>query len=138
METRIVSGEEVRRIADEIIVATHDFLAVMIIGGERAWVCDEAIVFADDPLRGIGTIAPEGEGGSGQPTIVGVYVRPADRKRGYGLELFEAAIRRCLERGFNMIRVDALTKGGSALVKKLSPDLLAHLEVHDMSHLSPF
>jgi GNAT superfamily N-acetyltransferase len=122
----------------KLLCPAEIFFAVMVIGGERAWVCDEAIVYAEDPLIGIATIAPEGEGGSGQPTIVGIYVRPADRKHGYGTALLAAAIRRCLERGFDNIRVDTLTKSGKKTVDKLPTELRVHLDIHDLSHLTPF
>src|ERR1700721_903068 len=62
-DVEIMIGREVPRYADKIIRATTDILAVAVIGGERASVCDEAVIFADDPLRGIATIAPYGEGG---------------------------------------------------------------------------
>jgi len=137
MRTEVIGGDDVVRIANDIIVATEDALAIIVIGGERSVVCDEAIVFADDALIGMATIAQKGESGSGEPTIVGVYVRPADRKRGYGTLLLEAAVRRCRERGFERVRIDTLTKGGKKIVRKLSPELLAHIDLHDQSDFLP-
>lgn len=145
MKTRVVFGAELyelaHRITREAIESGRDpqaFMAPAILIGDRITCCDEGVVFVDDALRGIATIAPEGEGRDGTPTIVGVFVRHLDRRRGYGSVLLEAAVRRCLERGFQKIRIDTLTKGSKRVVDKLPPDLIAYLDVHDQSHITLF
>lgn len=140
MKTRVVSGEELHKIVHAILleaVTTRDpqgFMAAIVIGGDRIACCDEAIVCDDDSHRGIATIAPEGEyGGTGMPTIVGVFVREADRRCGYGAELFAAAVRRCIERGFERVHVDVLSEGMRYLIEGLPADLRAVLEVEEYS-----
>ncbi|HBV01360.1 MAG TPA: hypothetical protein DEF00_03135 [Candidatus Taylorbacteria bacterium] len=45
----------------------------MLFAGDRGNCCDEAVVvFEDNALVAIASIAPEGEAGSGEPTIVGL------------------------------------------------------------------
>jgi len=117
MQTRIIAGGKLRKIAGDLIrnaASTQDlqaFMSACVIRGDRISCCDEGIVFADDPYRGIVTIAPQGELGSdGMPSIVGIFVRQEDRRQGYATTLFEEAIRRCVERGFQEIRIDVTSK----------------------------
>jgi len=145
MQMRIISGGELRKVAGEIIrnaVSASDskvIMAVCVIGGDRISCCDEGIVFTDDPHRGIATIAPEGEFGSdGMPSIVGVFVRKDDRRQGYATTLFEEAIRRCVDRGFEEIHVDVMSRGMMQIVEKLPDELRGVLRVHDMTTLSIF
>lgn len=138
MKTRIIIGDELARVAEAIIRETPEMLSIMVIGGDRIRCCDEGVVCADDPSCGIATIAPDGEMGSGKPTIVGLFVRPDARKKSVGTDLFEAAVRRCLERGFDRIHIDAMTKGMIRIIANMSPDLRVHLDVNDQSKYFPF
>jgi len=149
---KIVSGRELHGLANRITrQMANDFnraksipdklsfnVAFTLFTGDRIMCFDEGIVFARAPLRGMATIAQQGEQHDGQPTIVGVYVRLANRGKGFGSILLEAAVRRCLERGFDNIRVDAISRGGKRLIEKLPEELLAYLDVHDLSRFSLF
>lgn len=144
MRYEFVSGPEVGRVADGLIRAAADasdsltFLAVVTIGGERAWVCDEAIVASDESEIGIATISETGEAGRGMPEVVGVFVLEAHRGRGVGLELLRRAIARCRERGFPRVGASAVSKGGMRLIERLSPEDRAYLDVRDHSQFSIF
>lgn len=139
MRTMILVQPELTRVANELILATQDFLAVSFIGGDRISCCDEGVVAKRwGRVIGLATIAPHGEVGSGEPTIVGVYVLPTYRRRGIGRAVFEAAVQRCVERGFEKIRVDALTRGGLQLTQVLPAELAERLDVRDFSYLTPF
>ncbi|MGH7141808.1 MAG: GNAT family N-acetyltransferase, partial [Minisyncoccia bacterium] len=59
-----------------------------------------------------------------------VYIRLSERHQGYGLMLLQAAIERCFERGFDHIRVNAITAGGKRLVEQLTSELATHLDIH--------
>ncbi len=139
METKVVGYSEFAPLAQkmfkEAIAAKDPLMAISIVvlSGDRITCCDEAIVFTDDPEIGMATISPDGEMRDGTPTIVGVYVRSADRGKGLGTELMAAAVRRCMERGFEKIRVDVLTIGSKRAVEKLPAELRARLEVTDNS-----
>ena len=147
LKTKVVSGRDLNKIGDKITRRMADdfnraksipdklsfSVSFTLFTGDRISCCDEGIVFARAPMRGVATIAPQGEMSDGQPTIVGVYVRLADRRKGFGSILLEAAVRRCLARGFDNIRVDAISRSGKRLVDKLSEELRAHLDIHDHS-----
>lgn len=114
-------------------------LAFVTLGGERHFLCDEAIVAWDgDTPAGISTIAPKGESGDGQAEIVGLFVLADYRRGGVGSELLTRALARIRERELGPARLNILTRSASALVKKLSPDILVGVEVRDQSHLSVF
>jgi GNAT superfamily N-acetyltransferase len=80
---------------------------------------------------GVATIAPEGEMMSGRPTIVALYVLPEFRQRGYGKILLEAAVERCLERGFEKIRVDVMSSYAMRAINSLPTHLRDALDVRD-------
>ncbi len=107
----------------------------MLFVGDRASCCDEAAVVEveDGLLVALASIAPNGEQESGEPTIVGLYTLPPFRGHGFGKAALEAAIVRCLERGFTKIRIDALTPGSVKTIQSLSESSLAVLDVHDQS-----
>lgn len=86
-------------------------------------------------LIGVATIAPEGEEQSGQPTIVGLYVAPEYRSKGYGSQILQKAIERCLERGFENIRMDVMSSNATKIIKKLPKEIQEKLDVHDLGNL---
>ena len=111
------------------------WFAILFVG-DRATCCDEAAVVRNaGEIISIATISPNGENGSGQTGIVGVYTFQSFRRFGAGKMALEGAIKRCLERGFAKVRVDAMTRGGLATVEALEPALLSQLDVRDLSHL---
>ncbi len=138
METKLVSGGELVELAHRITREAIDnrdplaFLAVAILIGDRIRCCDEGVVFVDDASRGLATISSEGEGYDGTPTIVGVFVRDPDRRHVCGVVLLEMAVRRCIERGFKKIRLDAITRGGKRVIAKLPAELREFLDIHDV------
>lgn len=135
MDTRIISIDEVARwVRDEV---GFDVENVTTIGGERLWVCDEAVavINGDYGIVAVATIAPEGEGHSGQPTIVGLYTMPMFRRTGFGRAAFKAAIDRCRERGFPQVRVDVTSRHVMRIIKVLTPEDRAYLIVNDYGDL---
>lgn len=108
MEIEVIDSAGAGRIIHEQWPLTA--VTLILLGGDRFTCCDEWVVIkVDDHPAAIASIAPEGEQHDGQPSIVGVYVRPGYRRRGYGRAVFRAAIQRCLERGLTPIRVDVLS-----------------------------
>lgn len=113
-----------------------DMTAVVAIlfGGDRLSCCDEGVAIEiDGRIVALATIAPHGEGygGAETPTIVGVYVLPAFRQRGYSAFLMGSAIRRCLERGFQKVRVHVMSAHLMKTIQKLPPELRSIINVHD-------
>jgi GNAT superfamily N-acetyltransferase len=105
----------------------------ILFAGDRLSCCDEAIVArCDGKIFGIATIAPEGEMRSGNPTIVGVYVVPHVRGLGIGSQLFQSAIRRCVEQSLTPVRIDALTDKMARLCDALPDGLksVCHVVKH--------
>ena len=74
---------------------------------------------------------PDGEEHSGQPTIVAIYVHPDHRRNGYGKMITEAIVRRCIERIFSNIRMDAMSGYAMRAINALPAELRAVLDVHD-------
>lgn len=121
----------------ELSAAVNSFplspLVAILLGGDRLSCCDEgAVVEADGRVVAVATVAPVGEESSGQPTIVAVYTLPAYRGRGYGRVVFEAALRRCLDRGYARVRVDVMSAGMVRIIQSLPAEMRDVLDVHDM------
>lgn len=127
--SRIWGTGQVRWVDEEI---PHGFLQAILFGGDRLSCVDEAVAIENnDTVVGIATIAPEGEQMSGEPTIVGLYVRPEHRGKGAGMALLLAAIDRCRERGLVPVRVDALTTPVLRIAEKLPEEYRRDLRVSD-------
>lgn len=135
MNTKIIDGREaVRLLFDTHPQIRQDAWYPILFGGDRLFCCDEAaIVEIDGKIVALATIAPEGEMEEGTPTIVGLYTVRAHRKQGCGKAALEAAVRRCLARGFSHIRVDAISPNALRTIQSLSEELQAELVVNDQS-----
>lgn len=134
MECRVISKRELFDWIDaENLWGRDPAIMGTLLSGDRITCCDEVVAgFVDGRIVGVCTIAPEGEEGSGQPTIVAFYTHPDHRKRGYGRQIVEATVRRCLERGFQKIRVDTLSTYAKRICEQLPQELKAALDVHDL------
>lgn len=84
-------------------------LVVISFTGDRVSCCDEAVVAKEgERIVGVATLASSGEMGSGQPTLVGIWVDPAFTRRGIGQHLVGAVVKRVEERRLALpVRVDA-------------------------------
>lgn len=108
----------------------------ILLGGDRIACCDEGVIMQEgDSLVGVATIAPYGEENSGQPTIVGLYVVPEYRSKGYGKQILQKAIERCLERGFEKIRMDVMSSDATEIIKKLPKEIQEKLDVRYMGNM---
>jgi len=98
-------------------------LLAMLFGGDRWEAADEVIVARDDEgkILGLVSLSMRGEMDSGEPTIIGLYVLPAQRRQGIGTSLFARAVERLVERGARHVRVDVLTAPAAAMMKKIAP-----------------
>lgn len=115
---------------------TPNAVVGILFAGDRIRVCDEGVIMEDkETLVGVATIAPDGEDDSGQPTIVGLYVDPNYRHSGYGKQILQKAVERCVERGFDNIRIDSMSQGTMKIIEKLPEHLKAKLDVHDLGDL---
>lgn len=113
-----------------------DAAVLLLLAGDRMSCCDEGVIMEEKGnLIGVATIAPKGEEESGQPTIVGLYVVPEHRSRGYGGQILQKAIERCLERGFENIRMDVMSSNATKIIKKLPKEVQAKLDVHDLGNI---
>lgn len=140
MNTKIVEAREAaRRLFETHPEMRRDLWYPTLFGGDRITCCDEAVIAElEEKIMAIASIAPQGEMTSGQPTIVGLYTVRSFRRQGYGKTVMEAAVRRCLERGFTKIRVDAISKSAMKTVQSLPDELRVYLEVNDQSGLYSF
>ncbi|MBI2551444.1 GNAT family N-acetyltransferase [Candidatus Uhrbacteria bacterium] len=103
---------------------------MILFGGDRLTCCDEFLAaFDGQEIVALASIAPWGEEGEGTPTIVGLYVLYERRGQGIGSILFEATVKRCVERGFEKIRVDLMSAGMAHVVNRLSEDLRQRLMI---------
>ncbi|PIR74613.1 MAG: hypothetical protein COU35_01540 [Candidatus Magasanikbacteria bacterium CG10_big_fil_rev_8_21_14_0_10_47_10] len=108
----------------------------ILLAGDRMSCCDEGVIMQEGKnLIGIATIAPKGEEMSGQPTIVALYVAPEYRSKGYGNQILQKAIERCLERGFEKIRMDVMSSNATKIIKQMPKEIQEKLDVHDLGNL---
>jgi ribosomal protein S18 acetylase RimI-like enzyme len=108
----------------------------ILLGGDRMSCCDEGILMQEgENVIGIATIASKGEEESGQPTIVGLYVAPEYRNKGYGGQILQKAIERCLERGFKKIRMDVMSSNVTKILEKLPKEIQDKLDVHNVGNI---
>ncbi len=104
---------------------------MLLFGRDRISCCDEGIIMQENQnIIGIATISPNGEGDTGQPTIVGLYVFPKYRRMGYGSQILQKTIERCTARGFARIRMDVMSMNIAEIIKKLPKDIQNKLDVH--------
>ena len=68
--------------------------------------------------------------GSGEPTIVGLWVHYDHRRDGVGQALLEAAIRRMIERGLTPVRLDVMSEKIGRIVERLPQELRAQVVAH--------
>lgn len=109
---------------------------VILFSGDRLSCCDEGVIMqSGESLIGVATIAPEGEGRTGQPTIVALYITPEFRGKGYGSQILRKAIERCVERGFNKIRMDVMSSSAKKIIDKLPIELQERIDVHDLGNI---
>jgi GNAT superfamily N-acetyltransferase len=103
----------------------------IFFGGDRLSCVDEAVVIKHEgQIVSLASIAPEGEWGSGEPTIVGLYTMPDYRLRGLGATVMEAAVRRCQARGLTPVSVAILSQEVKKLIDKLPQNIKQHLKNH--------
>ncbi len=113
-----------------------DFAIGILLSGDRMSCCDEGVIMQEkENLIGVATIAPNGEEQSGQPTIVGLYVSPEYRNKGYGSQILQKAIERCLERGFEDVRMDVMSSNVTKIIQKLPKEIQDKLDVHDLGNI---
>jgi len=108
----------------------------ILFGGDRKYCCDEAAVIEiEGKIVSLATIAPNGEENSGEPTIVGLYTVEPHRELGYGRMVMIEAIERCIERGFQKIRIDVISIQARNLILTLPKHLLDRVDIHLVSQL---
>lgn len=130
MKIKVLSAQELLHWVNAHIPPS--IMRGILFVGDRISCLDEAIgLKAGGEIVGVATIAPEGEMMSGRPTIVALYVLPEFRQRGYGKILLEAAVERCLERGFEKIRVDVMSSYAMRAINSLPTHLRDALDVRD-------
>ena len=72
---------------------------------------------------------------SGQPTVVGLYVVPEHRGKGIGAQILQKAVARCIERGFDQIRMDVMSSNAMKIIEKLPDELKDKIDVHDLGNI---
>ena len=107
----------------------------ILLSGDR-WSCVDEIFLAKadgEKTVGIVTIASNGEGMSGKPTIVAIYVLPEYRRRIIGFSLLDAAVDYMLSKGLEPICIDALNSKILAMVSRLPVQKRQKINVVDFS-----
>lgn len=103
-------------------------LGIFLFHGDRYVCCDEACIVTElGKVIAIATISLSGEMGEG-PSIVGVYVKPDYRRRGYAIDVIERAIERLKERGAaDKIHIHVMSSTMAAVLEKLPAEFNAQL-----------
>ena len=128
---RNVLIEKIRQLHEKPNIAVG-----LLLTGDRISCCDEGVIAEQEAkLVGVATIAPEGEEMSGQPTIVGLFVVPEHRGKGLGAQILKKAVERCIERGFENIRMDVMSSNAMKIIDKLPDDLKKKVDVYDLGNI---
>ena len=123
--------EKIRQLHEKPNIAV-----ALLLGGDRISCCDEGVIAEQESkLIGVATIAPEGEEMSGQPTVVGLYVVPEHRGKGIGAQILQKAVARCIERGFDQIRMDVMSSNAMKIIEKLPDELKDKIDIHDLGNI---
>ena len=123
--------EKIRQLHERPNVAV-----AILLGGDRIACCDEGVIAEqENKLIGVATIAPEGEEMSGQPTIVALYVVTEFRGKGYGGQILRKAVERCVERGFDKVRMDVMSSNAKKITDKLPKELQEKIDMHDLGNI---
>jgi GNAT superfamily N-acetyltransferase len=133
---RISETEFATKVVSEYLAQNKNSLAmVTLFGGDRIHCCDEVVVAEDQAGRfvGMATIAPDGEMSDCTPTIVGLFVDKEFRGYGFGTEILKATVERMLARGFNTIRIDALSIGAKKAIERLPHGCRSYITISDQS-----
>ena len=153
----IANTEEVRAwVSASLGTISHEKLN-LLFGGTRLSCCDEVVVIKDKRrIVAATSLAPFGEERNpgmekmardpqfaeavqrvnyairpAEPTIVGVFVLPNYRGQGFGRQIMEAAIRRCIERSLIPTKIDLMSTGIKHIVDTLPTELRQHLLIRD-------
>ena len=140
MQIGIVGMDEV---SNFVRPRLSSMLIMILFGSDRSACCDEAIEVKNPQgeTLGIATISPHGERHDGTPSIDGVYVVHHARGGALGVSvgqmLLEAALHRCIERGFATIEIEAYSPGMRRCIERLPEELRARVIVsgHVIDHL---
>jgi N-acetylglutamate synthase-like GNAT family acetyltransferase len=100
-----------------------------LFDSNRLSQCDE--IFSaeiDGQIAGVVALASTGCDGSGVPTLATIYTVRAFRNRGVALSLCEHGIRRLADAGKTPIYVDVTSRGAHETIKRLPPEVQAHLK----------
>jgi GNAT superfamily N-acetyltransferase len=111
----------------------HGIIRGILFSGDRFSCCNEEVIKSiDGKFVGIATISFKGEDWSGKPEVVGLYVAPEFRCQGYGFELLEKAVLRCLDLS-DRVNVVAVSPNVRSLVEKLPEAIKAKVDFMDCS-----
>lgn len=128
---KVISRPELIKLTSNLFHELLDPKIGIVLSGDRISCCDEGVIMQiQNKLIGVATIAPQGEANSGQPTIVGLYVKPEYRSKGYGKDILQRAIERCIERGFENIRMDVMSLNAQKIIEKLPQKLKEKIDAH--------
>lgn len=105
-----------------------------LLPGDR-WSCMDEVFLAEmeDKIVGIATMASNGEGMSGEPTIVALYVLLEYRRRNIGFQLLDAAVDYMVSKGLEPIRIDAISSKIIPMISRLSIEKRRKINVVDQS-----
>lgn len=134
-EISLVSDrDEVSRASSELFESADNKVAIAtLLGGDRLSVCEEAVCAKKDGKTiGMITISHMGEGQTGNPSLVGMYVLPEFRKQGIGKDLLEQAIAQGRELGWENVQIDVLTGTMMSLVDQLDDADKSFLRINDL------
>ncbi|OGF22189.1 hypothetical protein A2Y83_03560 [Candidatus Falkowbacteria bacterium RBG_13_39_14] len=101
--------------------------------GDR-WSCITHVAIAKRAFTGavaIATIAPKGESGSGDPAIVGIYVKKEFRGKGIGTWLLQKTVEYMEKQGLVPIRVDVLNSKVLRMIKNIPSEVSNKINIVD-------
>lgn len=134
MEIRISPKSEVASWVHSLQLTKPSTSIALLLSGDR-WSCVGDVVLAteESEILGIATIAPQGEMGDGNPTIVAIYILPDNRASGVGYLLLEATVDYMVSKGLTPIHMDVMNSRVMRMIDRLTPERRQFIVTMDLS-----
>lgn len=116
---------------DYLISLSEKYPRVLILFGGDRWTCVDYVAYAvkENELIGMATLSLRGEDYSNTPSLVGIWVDPAFRRKGIGTELASLLIEQAKALEVKRITASVITVSGYHFMTKLAEKYDGDVEI---------